>query len=140
VQTDRETYLDDRLVALGGDDAFAVFNAHLNAGEGYYLTSLFHLRGGRLRHVAEIATYAARAANCALSSRQVLHWDVAVSPTPMPPIVADVETLRAPADIAKEDCPQRKVAKRRTHERTTYRWNAQQDRYVKEGTATAKYP
>jgi hypothetical protein len=140
VQTDRESYLNDKLVALGGDDAFAVFNPHLNAGEDYNLTSLFHLRNGRLRRVDEIATYAARAANCALSSRQALHWDVAASPTPMPPIVADVETVRAPAEIAKEDCPQRKVAERRTHERTTYRWNARQARYVKEGTATAKSP
>lgn len=138
VKTDRETYLNDKLVALGSEDAFAIFNAHLNAGEDFNIISLFHIRDGRLRRIDEIFTEAVRAANCAESFREVLHWHVTPQTDALPRIVADVETIRAPRDVTQEDCPKRKVEERRTHARTSYRWDAKQNRYVKEPPAGRK--
>jgi hypothetical protein len=138
VAADRETYLDQKVLPLGGDDAFAVFNAHLNAGEDFNLTSLFHLRDGRLRRIAEIALYAARAQHCADSTRQELAWEVMPRDGGLPDIVADVATVRAPNDVTREDCPTRKIAERRTHARTTFRWDAKQDRYVQVKAAADK--
>lgn len=129
VAADRETYLAKNAVPLGPDDAFEVYNAHLNAGEDFNAITLFHLRDGRLRRIAEIGTYAGRGPNCARSSRQRVTWQVEGNDA-LPPIVADVETVTAPADVTKEDCPDRKVVERRTHARTTYRWDARQGRYV----------
>jgi len=129
VALDRETYLAKKAVPLGPDDAFEIYNAHLNAGEDFNQVTLFHLRDGRLRRIAEVGTYAARGGNCAQSTRQSVTWQ-AQGTDALPPVVADLETITAPADITREDCPGRKVAERRTHVRTTYRWDARQARYV----------
>ncbi|MFO1414478.1 MAG: hypothetical protein U1F10_11370 [Burkholderiales bacterium] len=131
VATDRETYLAKKVVPLGPDDAFEVTNAHLNAGEDFNQVTLFHLRDGRLRRIAEAGTYGARSPNCADSVRQVLTWQ-AQGPDELPPIVANLEIITAPADITKEDCPNRKVAERRKLVQTTYRWDAKLARYVEE--------
>lgn len=131
VATDRETYLAKNVVPLGPDDAFGIYNAHLNAGEEFNVVTLFHLRDGRLRRIAEAGTDSVRGANCARSTRESVTWH-AQGAGPLPPVVADVETITAPADIVAEDCPGRKVAERRAHARTTYRWDARQGRYVRE--------
>lgn len=134
IALDRETYLARKAVPLGPDDAFEIYNAHLNAGEDFNQVTLFHLRDGRLRRIAEVGTYAARGGNCAQSTRQSVAWQ-AQGTDALPPVVADVETITAPADITREDCPGRKVAERRSHARTTYRWDARQARYVEERRA-----
>lgn len=131
VKQDRETYLNEKLISLGGDDAFEVYNAHLNAGEDYNITSLFHLRNGRLRRIAEIGTYSASSGKCRDSFRENLHWETQPQANGLPTVVADVETIHAP----KDDCPRGK--ERRTHKREVYRWDAAKDRYVKEA-ATKK--
>lgn len=138
VAADRETYLDDKLVPLGGDDAFQIFNAHLNAGEDFNAITLFHLRDGRLRRIAESGTYAARGGDCAEATRDVLHWESVAGTDPLPNVVADLETIRAPRDVTKEDCPKRNFPEKRTHVRTTYRFDAKLDRYVKVAAAPAK--
>ncbi|MGB0127908.1 MAG: hypothetical protein WBP72_09735, partial [Rhodocyclaceae bacterium] len=131
VQTDRETYLRDKLVSLGGDDAFEIVNAHLNAGEDHNQISLFHLRQGRLRRIGEINIGAQRGSNCQDAFRQRIHWVVEPKPGALPTIVADVETIHAPMEIVKEDCPDRKHRQSSSHARTTYRWDKARDRYVK---------
>lgn len=130
VQTDRETYLRGKLVPLGNDDAFEIVNAHLNAGEDYNDVSLFHLREGRLRRIAQIGIGAQRGGDCRESFQQRIHWIVEAVGSGMPDVVADLETIRAPAEIVKEDCPGRKVRQRSEHVRTSYRWDAAKDRYV----------
>lgn len=132
VKLDRETYLDEHLLSLGEDEAFQIFNTHLNTGEEFNITSLFHLRDGRLRRIAEIFTKGERAINCAESFTESLHWELDTKGDGMPNIVAHVEKVIAPKNVTNEDCPKRKIKERRLHSRTTYRWDGSKERYVKD--------
>jgi hypothetical protein len=132
VQTDRETYLHEKVVPLGQDDAFELVNAHLNAGEDFNEISLFHLRDGRLRRIAQINIGSQRGATCRESFQQRLHWSAEMAASGLPAIVADLETIHAPAEFVQEDCPGSKVRQRSEHARTSYRWDAAKDRYVAE--------
>jgi hypothetical protein len=132
VQTDREIYLHEKLVPLGQEDAFEVANAHLNSGEDFNDISLFHLRDGRLRRIAQINIGSQRGSNCRESFQQRIHWSAETAASGMPGIVADLETIHAPAEFVKDDCPGSKVRQRSEHKRTSYRWDPAKDRYVAE--------
>lgn len=140
VQTDRETYLRDKLVSLGADDAFEVVNAHLNAGEDHNLVGLFHLRGGRLRRIAELRIGSQQDGSCQNTFQQRVHWRVASTGAPLPDITADVETIHAPKDLIEEACPGRKPKQWSEHVRTPYRWDRNQNRYVKAGRSATRQP
>jgi hypothetical protein len=131
VATDRETYLNEKLVSLGNDDAFEILNAHLSAGEDHNQTSLFHLRGGRLRRIAEVGIFSEITNNCAKSFADKLHWVVEPQAGGMPRIVQGVETIHAPKGFEMNWDKCRSKEKHR-HALTTYRWDAAQGRYVKE--------
>jgi hypothetical protein len=129
VKADRETYLDDKPLPLGSDDAFAVSNAHLNAGEDFHVVTLFHLRDGRLRRIATENEFSA--GGCAEPFVDRLRWRTGAQAGPLPNVIAEIETIHAPKEVTK-DCEGRRPKERRTLARHVYRWDAGKDRYVAE--------
>lgn len=127
VKADRETYLDDKPMPLGADEAFALTNAHLNAGEDFHIVTLFHLREGRLRRIATENEFSA--GGCVEPFVDRLRWHTEPGGSGLPNVIAEIETTHAPKEAVK-DCEGRKPKERRTLARHVYRWDAAKDRYV----------
>lgn len=136
VQTDRQTYFaDPAVLALSPtDDAFELVNHHANAGQPYALNALYHLRGGRLRRIAEIDLLGSFA-GCAKSFEQTLRWrSVPDEGRALPRLVAEVQVVHAPL-VHTEACRPR-PAVRRTLYQAAWRWDAAGDRYRAEPGGT----
>lgn len=130
VKRDRFTGLGPR-VDLGAEDGFLLFNTHHNAGQGYQLADLFHLRGGRLRRVVDGLFTLSASTGCRGSFEQTLA--VRTEPDGAGPraIVLEVERVLEPPDQVR-DCP-RARAPRRERFADRWRWDAGRGMYRREG-------
>ncbi|MDS4058414.1 MAG: hypothetical protein RKP73_07565 [Candidatus Contendobacter sp.] len=129
IKQDRDTALGKR-INLGDDDAFTVLNAHHNSNQGYAITDLFHLREGRLRHIANLFTLSSNCC-CGESFKEELHWRVEPDGTNLPRIVATIELTQAPKEFT-EGCD-RKPKPQVESFKNVYRWDAMKQRYLHEG-------
>ncbi|MFO1424581.1 MAG: hypothetical protein U1F70_13220 [Candidatus Competibacteraceae bacterium] len=128
VKQDRETFLSER-VNLGGEDAFTVLNTHHNSNQGYVITDLFHLREGRLRHIANLFTLSSNCC-CGESFKEELRWRAEPDGANPPRIVATVELTQAPKEFTEGCDPKPKP--RVESFKKVYRWDAVKQRYLHE--------
>lgn len=132
VQTDRLTFRGNPpLIALGSEDAFTLVNHHANAGQPYAAESLFHLRGGRLRRIAEVATLGQLGGPCAQTFLERVGW--AAGPGANKPTVKVTVTLTHAPRETREQCTGKPAAERVEQFADEYRWDAARDRYVRVG-------
>lgn len=133
VKADRFTSFPDRpLLKLSAlDDAFAVHNTHANAGQPYTSASLFHLRQGRLRRIAEIDLLG-ELSGCARAFDEVLDWRTEPAMAPLPVIVARVTLTHAPR-ASTAGCEGRRPPERRETFEERWRWDAARGQYVSVG-------
>jgi hypothetical protein len=140
VKLDRETYLStEGTPRLGLDDSFTVLNAHLNAGEEFLITAIFHLREGRLRRIAEVYTHST-SGGCAQSATESLSWKTQAAGTrELPDLVAIVDVVRAPKADTKDCDP---PIPRERHERyeDVYRWDPGTKQYQRASGTLNKRP
>ena len=132
VKTDRETYLAKSDLKLGDDEAFTIINAHLNAGQSYNITDLFHLRDGRLRRVAEVFLLDNSGIKCVDVTREQLSWRAVADGNELPRLVATIELTRAPKE--EKDCEGRAKETRENFE-GVFVWDAAKNAYRAESAA-----
>jgi hypothetical protein len=127
VKTDRETFFGEPpLLALGAEEGFTLVNAHLNAGQEYAATTLFHLRDGRLRRIADAFTLGS-AGGCENSFRENLRWRAEPDGDNPPRVIATVDLIHNPEGDG-EDCG--RTAKPRTEQfQDSYRWDSGKGQY-----------
>ena len=137
VRQDRETYLiAGGTPTLGPDDTFTVVNTHLNAGEEFVITSLFHLRDRRLRRIAEVFTESAM--GCTGSVVETPSWKIgAVKGGEYPELISVVDVVKNPAAYTK-DCEAPRPKERRLHYEDRYRWDALKKQYVLVGSPSRR--
>lgn len=129
VKVDRETGFGGTF-PLGADQGFTVVNTHHNSSQGYLITDVLHLRGGRLRRVTSLFTLSANA-GCADSFDESPDLRTEADGDNLPRIVISVELVHAPEGLT-DDCHPRPKPRRETFE-DRFRWDASKDRYVLEG-------
>ncbi len=141
VRLDRETYLGtEGTPQLGPDDSFTVLNTHLNAGEEYAITSIFHLRDGRLRRIAQIFTYSTVGDGCNGAATEKLSWKtVPAKDRELPDLVAVVDVVRAPKEYTR-DCDGVAPKERRERYQEVYRWDATKKQYLRVSGDLTKRP
>ncbi|MDD2767577.1 MAG: hypothetical protein PHT19_02505 [Methylococcus sp.] len=136
LKTDRETFFGQpQLLNLGDEDAFTLINSHLNAGQEYLGTSLFHLREGRLRRIADILTLSATL-GCDNAFREDLRWRTEPDGGRPPRIIASVDLVHNPKQ-EDEDCG-RKLSPRTEQFQDSYRWDASKSQYLHEKGDSAR--
>lgn len=136
VKTDRQTYFAHPAVKPLGpdDDLFEIVNHHANAGQPYAEHSLYHLRQGRLRRIAQVDLLG-ELSGCAKAFEQWLRWRTEPdADRPLPRIVAEVELVHAPADMT-EDCHPRPRSRSERFQ-ASFRWDPTGDRYRQEPGGT----
>jgi hypothetical protein len=118
-------------LALGPDDGFLVTNSHSNSSQGYLITALYQVRGGRIRRIDSIFTLRSRG-SCASSFEQELAWTtVAEKGSPYPKIVATV-TMAPPTEDDVECQEGEKPVKREVFT-GSWRFDREKNRYVPAG-------
>ncbi|MDR2881560.1 MAG: hypothetical protein LBV29_06635 [Azoarcus sp.] len=127
VKTDRETWLEPGPL-LGKENSFRLMNAHHNSSQGYLITDLFHLRGGRMRRIASVFTLNNRA-GCEDTFEEKLQWRIKSAGINPPRIMAAVDLVHTlPED---DDCEQ--TSKKPVQRfQDSYRWNPNRRSYVRE--------
>jgi hypothetical protein len=124
---------DQPKLAIGADDGFVITNSHSNSGQGYLITALMYVHGGRLRIVDSLFTLTVRG-YCADSFEEPLTWHTEKDPaSPHPKIIATVTLVPSTDDSDQSDCEERKPPLRRQVFTETYRFDRTKDRYVDSG-------
>jgi hypothetical protein len=136
VKGDRETSFH-KGPTLGDEDAFTVLNAHHNSSQGYLATDLFHLRDGRLRRIDSLFTLSANSGCEQPSFEETLRWRIEPDGVNPPRIVALRDLIHSPKSMQNEDC-EHKPKTRVEHFQDSYRWDARQNRYQREGGNSGK--
>ena len=133
VKGDRECYLYEPPLSVGTDDAFIIANSHHNSNQGYLITALFHIHGGRIRKIAEVFTLSVNSGTCETSFTENLDWSTEKDEgSPYLKVIAKVTlTTGPPEDMS---CDSSKRFKRSTKVyNETYRWNNAKDRFITDG-------
>jgi len=120
-------------LALGPDDGFLVTNSHSNSSQGYLITALYQVRGGRIRLIDSIFTLRSRG-SCAYSFEQQLTWTTeTVKGSLFPKIVATV-TMTPPVGEGEElDCAEGEKPVKREVFSGDWRFDKEKGRYVPAG-------
>ena len=131
VKQDRLTFLGgEALPPLGPDDAFTVVNTHLNAGEEFIVTSLFHVRGSRLRPIAELFLFS-EVGGCQDTFQTALSWKTkSLAGRDYPDVLAMVDLVHSPKGY-NDGCDPPLAKERRETFQDVYRWDAVQAQYVR---------
>jgi hypothetical protein len=115
--------------ALGPDDSFAIANSHHNSNQGYLITDLFHIRGGRIRKIVSVFTLSLNGM-CEKSFREEVTFQAEEDPgLPYPKVNATVTLEKGPSEVERDSCPRSKRVLRREVYRGTCRWDKAKGRY-----------
>lgn len=125
------SFAEPETIALGPDDAFLVRSSHHNSSQGYAITALHQIEGGRLRRVDSIFTLRSRDA-CGGGFEQTLGWAVKKERGEHPALVATVTLAPIERDAAAE-CEEGAVAVERRSFMAVYRYDAATKRYARSG-------
>jgi hypothetical protein len=129
VKQDRLTWINDKTVQLGKNQAFVLDNHHFNSSQGYLISSLFLIEQGKLQLIDAIFTLSAR--GLCESFTETLSWKTTKhSNLSHPPFTAIVTLDTQSEDSSDESCvkksfPQRVFTK-------NYVWNKR--KHVYEGS------
>lgn len=133
VRGDRECYLQEPPLSVGADDAFAILNTHLNAGEEYLFTKMLHIHGGRFRNIANVFTLsgAGNGAYCYEAFTEELKWSTEPDAgSPYSKIIAKVTLNTGPnKDDDYSECP-KKIRDRTRVFTETFRWDKTKGRFI----------
>jgi len=117
-------------LALGPDDGFLVTNSHSNSSQGYLITGLYQIRGGRIRLIDSVFTLRSRG-SCAYSFEQQLTWTTeAVKGSAYPKIVATVTMTPIVEEGEEPDCPEGEKPVKREVFSGSWRFDKEKNRYV----------
>lgn len=133
VKTDRFTGFPSAplLKLTAADDAFVLHNTHHNAGQPYTAASLFHLRQGRLRRIAEVDLLG-ELSGCAKAFDESLEWLTEPDMATLPIVVARVTLVHAPR-ASTGGCEGRRPAERREVFEGRWRWDSAKGQYRDQG-------
>lgn len=132
VKTDQLTFFGEGpLLRIGEDDGFTIVNHHANAGQPYYTTTLYHIRDGRLRQIAEVSTLG-QMEGCEKAFCEEVRWRIdTAGQKNYPRIIATIELIRAPKEY-QDGCEIKSEEKREIFE-DIYNWDSAKARYVRSG-------
>jgi len=129
---DRMTWMNDQWLDLGQDDAFIVSAAHHNSGQGYLIESVFHIREGRFRAVADLFTLNVNG-GCQNLFTETTAWSTEPVPASSHARVRVAVTRKVgPAAEERKECGSRAKSRVETY-RGSWTWNAARNAYVSEG-------
>ena len=133
VKSDKLTFIGERpFLKIGSDDGFTIINHHANAGQAYYNISLYHIKDGRLRRIAEEFTLT-QSSGCDKSFKEELHWIVSEKEivNGYPKITAEIDLIRSPAEFL-DGCEKRSSTKKDKYI-DIYTWDIQKAKYINSG-------
>ncbi|MFP5212754.1 MAG: hypothetical protein ACLGPL_05185 [Acidobacteriota bacterium] len=120
------------LLSIGPDEAFTYTNSHHNSSQGYLITTLAQIHGGRLQRIAEVFTLRNNAP-CDSSFEEPLTWRTeSDSENPYPKVVATVTLIMGVGKDDGGDCPKNKKAFRKQTFQSVYRWDKAKGFYLHE--------
>lgn len=136
LKLDRFMSLSDKLLALGPDDGFIVSGRHHNAGQGYLLEGLFHIRDGRLHRIDEIFALNV-SAGCVNTFTEAVNWRTEPdAAAPYPRIVATVTRQVGPDP--EDHCPGKSAHRKAETYTGSWRWDGARKAYAVENDAELK--
>lgn len=119
--------------SLGNDDAFEISNSHHNSSQGYLITTLLHIRGGRFRKIAEVLTLSVNSGECKTSFTEDIAWSTEPEAGgPYPAVVAKV-TLTTGAPEGGTCTSAGKFRRSIKTYSETYRWSSAKERFIPDG-------